>query len=499
MEFGKEGHRIEFSAIGSGFVERTMDERALRGGAMCRIDRGDGQFAGVRGIVASLFSIDVRSRIMVRHFVIIRGAEPGADAMTGSERLDRERLNAAAGSRTSERTRSDETTLIDDGIPRAGRSRRAAEPRARHTSDTRRKPAVPRVHIDRHGIRDPEPLRAGRYEFKLNNAGESPKSHTALGKIPDRVTDAEYDEWMESLARSDGQDGQTDAMTWDDIEFIGIPDWPEPGGFSSGVIDLQAGRYFLFDPFSGRGYKRLMVDGAFGTPAEPESDLTVTLEEMAIEFPDAALTTQSVRWKIENAGAFSHEVAVIPISPGFTEEHLQMLFAMPEDATPPPGMPELVLPARRRNRDSRQGARDLARRPARTRTLPCGLLPTVRHRLSARDGWHVSLLRSHLGIEVRVIKPLLSDADRPSARLMASGRCCWNELLIPEESRVMFADVKEIADGFPTVVPARVARPAGVRSGRCGRSASHPWACHRPTRSRGNGAGARRRSGRLLR
>jgi len=192
------------------------------------------------------------------------------------------------------------------------------------------------------GFYIPEPLHAGRYGFKLINAGESAESHTAIGKIPDRVTDAEYDEWIESLERSDGQDGQADAMTWDDIEFVGIPDWPKPGNFSSGVIDLQPGRYFLFDPFSGRGYRRLMVDGAFGTPAEPESDLTVTLEDMAIDLPDEAITTDPVRWKIVNAGAFSHEVAVIPISPEFTEEHLQMLFAMPEDATPPPGVPELV-------------------------------------------------------------------------------------------------------------------------------------------------------------
>jgi hypothetical protein len=63
---------------------------------------------------------------------------------------------------------------------------------------------------------------------------------------------------------------------------------------------------------------------------------------MAIELPDQALTTAPVRWKIENAGAMSHEVAVIPISPDFTEEHLQALFELPEDATPPPGFPEFV-------------------------------------------------------------------------------------------------------------------------------------------------------------
>ena len=192
------------------------------------------------------------------------------------------------------------------------------------------------------GFEIPAPLHAGRYEFKLVNAGASADSHTAIGKIPDRVTDAEYAEWLGTLARTDGTDGQTDAMTFDDIEFVGIPDWPTPGGFSSGVIDLPPGRYFLFDPFSGRGSMQLTVAGDFGTPIEPEADVTVTLTEMAINLPDAAITAEPVRWKIENIGAMSHEVAVIPVSADFTEEHLQLLFSLPDEATPPPGVPELV-------------------------------------------------------------------------------------------------------------------------------------------------------------
>jgi hypothetical protein len=192
------------------------------------------------------------------------------------------------------------------------------------------------------GFEFPQPLDAGRYRITVSNTGTSAESHTAIGKIPDRVTDAQYDEWLESLQRTDGQDGQTDAMTWDDIEFIGIPDWAPPGGEVTGVVDVPSGRYFLFDPFSGRGYLRLVVDGEFGAPTEPASDLTVTLKEMEIVLPDAAFTSEPVRWKIENTGAMSHEVAVIPVSPDFTAEHLQTLFALPEDATPPPGVPEFV-------------------------------------------------------------------------------------------------------------------------------------------------------------
>ena len=194
------------------------------------------------------------------------------------------------------------------------------------------------------GFAFPQPLAAGRYAVVVTNAGALTDSHFALGHVPDRVTDAEYDAWIASLENSGGQDGETDAMTWDDIEFVGVPDWPQPGEPSSGVVDLAPGRYFLFDPFSGRQYQRLTVAGdaiAVDAP-EPAADVTVTLTEMAIDLPDAALTTAPIRWKIENTGAMSHEVAIVPVSADFTAEHLQMLFSLPEDATPPAGTPELV-------------------------------------------------------------------------------------------------------------------------------------------------------------
>jgi hypothetical protein len=192
------------------------------------------------------------------------------------------------------------------------------------------------------GFAFPQPLAAGRYAVTVTNAGTSTDSHSALGKIPDRITDDQYATWLASLTRTDGTDGQTDALTWDDIEFVGMPDWPQPGRPVTGVIDLAPGRYFLFDPFSARGHLQLTVGGAFAPGPEPASDLSVGLHEMAIDLPDAAITTAPVRWKIENTGAMSHEVGVIPVSADFTAAQLQALFAQPEDATPVPGTPQLV-------------------------------------------------------------------------------------------------------------------------------------------------------------
>jgi hypothetical protein len=186
------------------------------------------------------------------------------------------------------------------------------------------------------GFEIAQPLQAGRYHVTVSNTGTSAESHFGLGKVPDTVTDAQYQAWLE------GEGEDTDALSFDDIEFVGVPDWPKPGGHVTGVIDLAPGRYFLFDPFDARGYRTIMVEGELLTGAEPTADLTVTLREMEIVLPDTAFTTKAVRWKIENAGGMSHEVAVIPLSPDFTEEDLKVLMALPEDATPPPGAPEFV-------------------------------------------------------------------------------------------------------------------------------------------------------------
>lgn len=184
-----------------------------------------------------------------------------------------------------------------------------------------------------------EPLRAGRYNVTVSNAGTLTDSHFALGKIPDAVTDAQYEAWLK--APESGAD-ETDALSFDDIEFVGMPDWPQPDRDVSGVVDIAPGRYFLFDPFSGRQHRTLVVGGTMSSALEPTADLTVTLREMEIILPDAAFTTEPKRWKIENVGAMSHEVAVIPVSKDFTAELLQQLFTLPEEATPPPDMPEFV-------------------------------------------------------------------------------------------------------------------------------------------------------------
>jgi hypothetical protein len=185
------------------------------------------------------------------------------------------------------------------------------------------------------GFEFPQPLAAGRYAVTVTNAGTSTESHFALGRIPDEITDAQYATFLESPDESSD-------LTFEAIEFVGVPDWPQPGRDVSGVIDLAPGRYFMFDPFTARGYITVIVDGVAPQAAEPASDLTVELKDMTISLPEAAFTSERTRWKIVNTGAMSHDVAVVPVSTDFTGEHLQMMFTLPEGATPPPGTPELA-------------------------------------------------------------------------------------------------------------------------------------------------------------
>ena len=182
-------------------------------------------------------------------------------------------------------------------------------------------------------------LTSGRYQITVTNSGTLTESHFALGKIPDDVTDAEYEAFLEA------QD-DTERLGFEDIAFVGVPDWPAPGGSVSGVIDLAPGRYLLFDPFAAREPRTLVVEGDLGEPQEPAADLTVELREMEIDLPESAFTSEPRRWKIVNMGAMSHEVAVLPVSPDFSaaqfEQVLSVMLSLPEDATPPPDLPEFV-------------------------------------------------------------------------------------------------------------------------------------------------------------
>jgi hypothetical protein len=183
------------------------------------------------------------------------------------------------------------------------------------------------------GFEGPPVLAAGRTLLRVTNTGTLTESHWAAGRFPDHVTDAEIEEFWNA-------EGDTEALTFDELAFIGVPDWPQPGGPAvTGIVDFHPGRHFAFDPFGAREAVRFEVEGELGTPAEPEADLAVDLHDMTIVLPEAAFTSAPVRWKITNTGSIHHDVAVLPVPADFTEDHFMTLMSLPEDATPPPDVP----------------------------------------------------------------------------------------------------------------------------------------------------------------
>lgn len=185
------------------------------------------------------------------------------------------------------------------------------------------------------GFEIPDTVPAGRTQLRVTNAGTMTESHWAMGKYPDHVTEAEIEEF-------ENADDDTEALSFDDIAFVGVPDWPQPGGASvTGIVDLPPGRYFAFDPISGRTPVQLLVEGEFAASPEPAADVLVTLEDMAIDLPETAFTASPMRWRIENTGGIHHDVAVMPVAPELTADHLMTLVSLPFDATPPPDVPAL--------------------------------------------------------------------------------------------------------------------------------------------------------------
>lgn len=184
------------------------------------------------------------------------------------------------------------------------------------------------------GFELPETILAGRYETAVTNTGTMTESHWAIGRFPDRVTEAE----IEAFFAAQGED--TEALAFDDIEFVGVPDWPQPGGPAvTGVIDLQPGRYMAFKPISEAVPVRFTVEGEFPAVEEPSSDLTVDLHDMTITLPETAFTSASMRWKIQNNGSLHHDIAVLPVPAEFTADHFMTILSLPWDATPPPEIP----------------------------------------------------------------------------------------------------------------------------------------------------------------
>ena len=72
------------------------------------------------------------------------------------------------------------------------------------------------------GFEIAQPLQAGRYQITATNSGTSAESHFALGKIPDDVTDAQYEAFLAAM-------DDTEDLSFEEIAFVGVPIGRHPG------------------------------------------------------------------------------------------------------------------------------------------------------------------------------------------------------------------------------------------------------------------------------
>lgn len=176
----------------------------------------------------------------------------------------------------------------------------------------------------------PRDLTAGRYAVSIVNTGTTP-SHCSMGRLPDDVTKDDVLAFIQS--------GSEDLPDWFlNAGYVGLPDWPNPGATITGVVDLAAGNYFIFDPFSTRNAFTTVAAGS-GETADPGANTTVELTEMRFVLPDTGLPAGPARIELRNIGAMPHEFQVLPVPDGTTTDQIMALFSMPENATPPPDNP----------------------------------------------------------------------------------------------------------------------------------------------------------------
>jgi D-alanyl-D-alanine carboxypeptidase len=132
-----------------------------------------------------------------------------------------------------------------------------------------------------------------------------------------------------------------------------LPDWfddiDSAGGFNVaagqtgyGVIDLQPGDWYIgvgdTNPFTS-----LTVTGdadASPTPsAVPPADISLELTGAALDLPDQIPVGSQV-WHVTNVGDQPHEVVLIRTPELVTVEQVLTIVALPEGASPPPGVPD---------------------------------------------------------------------------------------------------------------------------------------------------------------
>jgi hypothetical protein len=180
------------------------------------------------------------------------------------------------------------------------------------------------VKVDDNGFAIPIGTTAGRLLMTVENTGTQPLHFFAI-RVPDQVSDGQL---AEDLASAAGEPSWFDMAK---LPMLGNPDWPSPGGRAQGVVDVAAGRWVLADPIGGRDVALWTVGEGSGNDSaqEPPADVEIGLIEMDFSGLEQPVAAGPSVWKISNQGALEHELALLPVSSGSTNDDvIQMISDM---------------------------------------------------------------------------------------------------------------------------------------------------------------------------
>lgn len=176
-------------------------------------------------------------------------------------------------------------------------------------------------------IATPQDIRSGYATINGTNTGETPRV-LMMARLKNDVT---AEQFMQSF--QENPDTTADLVT-----LIGGSSAP-PGGSVEFTVNLQEGTHVAVGfPQSDAPPTLAVFEVAAGeeTGSPPQADAQVDLVDFSFEFPETIQGGEQT-WEITNTGTQWHEIYLVQLEPGVTEEQLlDMIMSEEEPQGPPP-------------------------------------------------------------------------------------------------------------------------------------------------------------------
>ena len=193
------------------------------------------------------------------------------------------------------------------------------------------------VRLVDYGFQSPSSVPAGYVSLDVTDAGTQ-QHEMQVGRLNDGVT------WDQVEERLHGPAPDSVALL---VTMVGGTAPVEPGGTASTTVRLDEGLYGLFcfvvgwDGASHLAHgmaKPLEVEAPHHSAAEPASEGTIVLRDMAIDLPDGFDGTGT--WKFVNEGTQPHQALVLQYADGATDAEVDAYLTA---TTPPAKVPALAI------------------------------------------------------------------------------------------------------------------------------------------------------------